>query len=132
MSTFAIYPCHLNALLSIKHGRKYGKDFCTKNPNIQEIEKASKKLGLEFALEEKKTHPKTPLNPGRIRFKKEYGRMNVIRGLKQEIEELRIVTVEKAAAKKDNVKAKIGKSIFMPRTKKKKDDKKNKKMNKNN
>ncbi|ELA46165.1 hypothetical protein VCUG_02334 [Vavraia culicis subsp. floridensis] len=127
MSTFAIYPCHMNAALSHKHGRKYNKKLCTSNPTIQEMEKAAAALGLQFTLEDKKTHPKTPLDPGRIRFSKEYGRLTVIRGLKQEIEELRIVKVEKEIAKKENVKAKIGTTVFMPRTKKKKDEKKSKK-----
>lgn len=130
MTTFAIYPCHINSTLSHKHGRKYNKEFCVSNPTIYEMKMAADHLGLEHTLEDNKIHPKTPFVPGRVRFNKTYGRINVVRGLKQEIEELRIMEARKEEIKKENVKAKIGKSVFIPRTKKKKSEKRNKKINK--
>ena len=49
-----IWPQYLNKELSINEGRKIAKEDSVKEPTINDIERALKRLGLTFELEKDK------------------------------------------------------------------------------
>ena len=52
-----IWPQYLNKELSINEGRKIAKEDSVKEPTINDIERALKRLGLTFELEKDKSYP---------------------------------------------------------------------------
>ena len=64
---FTIYPCYMNALLSIQAGRRLPKDKCVPNPHIQELSFCLSNLRLRHVIEGHKSHPRDWAHPGRIK-----------------------------------------------------------------
>ena len=51
-----LYPCYFDAGLLRSEGRRVSKSRAVKNPTIADIERATKKAGLQFRIEQKH-HP---------------------------------------------------------------------------
>ena len=52
-----IWPQYLNKDLSLSEGRKIAKDDCVANPTVNDIEKALKRLGLEYNVQNEFSYP---------------------------------------------------------------------------
>jgi len=51
-----LYPCYFDAGLLRSEGRRVSRSRAVKNPSIADIERATKKAGLQFRVEQK-PHP---------------------------------------------------------------------------
>ena len=49
-----IWPQYLNKNLSLKEGRKISKEDAVKDPSMNEIEKALKRLGLSYNIDKER------------------------------------------------------------------------------
>ena len=52
-----IYPEYFNKDFSLNEGRKVPKEIAIKNPTISNIEKALRKLQIQFTIEKNKSYP---------------------------------------------------------------------------
>ena len=52
-----IWPQYLNENLSLKEGRKISKEDAVKDPSMNEIEKALKRLGLSYNIDKERAYP---------------------------------------------------------------------------
>ena len=52
-----IWPQYLDKNLSLSEGRKVSKDLAVSEPTIQEIDRALKRLGLDYTTEKYKAYP---------------------------------------------------------------------------
>lgn len=124
MSTFVIYPIQIDSKCKKSDGRKYCLQKCVENPTIDEIEHACNALSIPVVIEKEKRHPRTPEKYGRARFDKNLGKKGVIIAIKQEILILRTKEKESQNIKKEQTRAVVGSKILMPKSKKKKEQKK--------
>ena len=85
-----IWPQYLNKNLSLKEGRKIAKEDCVKDPSINEIEKALKRLGLEYELEKERAYPgKWYEKSGRALVEWDKTKLELIREISLKIKEIR-------------------------------------------
>ncbi|KAG0438502.1 Signal recognition particle SEC65 subunit [Dictyocoela muelleri] len=105
---FMIYPVHLDLKLKKSEGRKYKKELCVEKPQISEIKKVLDDLELEYQLEDKKRHPRSPFTWGRVKVPKMYGKANIIQSIATGIKELRL---KKEESKQNELKQNESKVI---------------------
>lgn len=97
--TFTLHPCHFNATLTKKQGRKYGIKNCVQNPTCEEMKNACNKLELQVDVQDNKRHPRDQDVYGRLMFAKNIDRYIVVAALKQEINAERLRQKEKKEQK---------------------------------
>lgn len=85
-----IWPQYMNKSLSLKEGRKIAKEDCVKDPSINEIEKALKRLGLKYELEKERAYPgKWYEKSGRALVEWDKTKLELIREISLKIKEIR-------------------------------------------
>lgn len=85
-----IWPQYLNKDLSLSEGRKISVEESVKNPSINEIERALKRLGFTYNLEKDKAYPgKWYEKSGRVLVEWEGTKLDLIREVSLKIKELR-------------------------------------------
>ena len=85
-----IWPQYLDKNLSLKEGRKISKEDCVKEPTINEIEKALKRLGLKYELEKGRAYPgKWYEKSGRALVEWDKTKLELIREISLKIKEIR-------------------------------------------
>ena len=57
---YVIYPIYFDKSVSRLTGRKLSKKYAVEKPNIEDIAKAARSLGLNPVLEKDRAHPSTP------------------------------------------------------------------------
>ena len=85
-----IWPQYLNKILSLKEGRKISKEDCVKDPSMNEIEKALKRLGLSYNIDKERAYPgKWYEKSGRVLVEWEGTKLELIREVSLKIKEIR-------------------------------------------
>ena len=85
-----MWPQYLNKELSINEGRKIAKEDSVKEPTINDIERALKRLGLTFELEKDKSYPgKWYEKSGRALVEWEGTKLELIKEISLKIKEMR-------------------------------------------
>lgn len=85
-----IWPQYLNKDLSLSEGRKISVEESVKNPSINEIERALKRLGYAYNLEKDRAYPgKWYEKSGRVLVEWEGTKLDLIREVSLKIKELR-------------------------------------------
>ena len=85
-----IWPQYLNKNLSLKEGRKISKEDCVKDPSMNEIEKALKRLGLAYNIDKERAYPgKWYEKSGRALVEWEGTKLELIREVSLKIKEIR-------------------------------------------
>ena len=85
-----IWPQYMNKNLSLNEGRKIAKEDCVKDPSLNEIEKALKRLGLKYELEKEMAYPgKWYEKSGRALVEWDKTKLELIREISLKIKEIR-------------------------------------------
>ena len=85
-----IWQKYLNKNLSLKEGRKISKEDCVKDPSMNEIEKALKRLGLSYNIDKERAYPgKWYEKSGRALVEWEGTKLELIREVSLKIKEIR-------------------------------------------
>ena len=85
-----IWPQYLNKNLSLKEGRKISKEDCVKDPSMNEIEKALKRLGLSYNIDKERAYPgKWYEKSRRVLVEWEGTKLELIREVSLKIKEIR-------------------------------------------
>ena len=85
-----IWPQYLNKNLSLKEGRKIALEDCVKDPTMNEIEKALKRLGLKYNIDKERAYPgKWYEKSGRALVEWEGTKLELIREVSLKIKEIR-------------------------------------------
>ena len=85
-----IWPQYLNKNLSLKEGRKISKEDAVKDPSMNEIEKAVKRLGLSYNIDKERAYPgKWYEKSGRVLVEWEGTKLELIREVSLKIKEIR-------------------------------------------
>ncbi len=85
-----IWPQYLNKNLSLKEGRKISKEDSVKDPSMNEIEKALKRLGLSYNIDKERAYPgKWYEKSGRVLVEWEGTKLELIREASLKIKEIR-------------------------------------------
>ena len=85
-----IWPQYLNKNLSLKEGRKISKEDCVKDPSMNEIEKALKRLGLSYNIDKERAYPgKWYEKSGRALVEWEGTKLELIKEVSLKIKEIR-------------------------------------------
>ena len=85
-----IWPQYLNKNLSLKEGRKISKEDAVKDPSMNEIEKALKRLGLSYNIDKERAYPgKWYEKSGRALVEWEGTKLELIREVTLKIKEIR-------------------------------------------
>ena len=85
-----IWPQYLNENLSLKEGRKISKEDAVKDPTMNEIERALKRLGLSYNIDKERAYPgKWYEKSGRALVEWEGTKLELIREVSFKIKELR-------------------------------------------
>ncbi|WP_458456572.1 signal recognition particle subunit SRP19/SEC65 family protein [Methanobrevibacter sp.] len=85
-----IWPQYLNKNLSLNQGRKIALEDCVKDPTMNEIEKALKRLGLKYNIDKERAYPgKWYEKSGRVLVEWEGTKLELIREVSLKIKEIR-------------------------------------------
>ncbi len=85
-----IWPQYLNKNLSLSEGRKISQDDSVKDPTINDIERALKRLGLKYELEKDKSYPgKWYEKSGRVLVEWNKTKLELIKEISLKIKEMR-------------------------------------------
>ncbi|MCQ2970051.1 signal recognition particle subunit SRP19 [Methanobrevibacter gottschalkii] len=85
-----VWPQYLNKKLSLNEGRKISKEDCVKDPTINDIERALKRLGLNYELEKDKSYPgKWYEKSGRALVEWDKSKLELIKEISLKIKEIR-------------------------------------------
>ena len=85
-----IWPQYLNKNLSLSEGRKISKDDAVAEPTISDIEKALKRLGLQYNVQKEFSYPgKWYEKSGRVLVEWEGTKLDLIREISLKIKETR-------------------------------------------
>ena len=60
-----IWPQYINKDLSLSEGRKISKENAVKEPTLNDIERALKRLGLKYSMQKDVAYPGKWYEPGR-------------------------------------------------------------------
>lgn len=75
-----IYPAYLNAKISRKKGRRVPREYTVKNPTVNEIFRAARKLRLSPVVEAGKSYPRNWFyEKGRIKVVKVKSKLNTLK-----------------------------------------------------
>lgn len=84
---WVIWPVYFDANVSRKEGRKVSKELAIKNPSIDDIYKAAKKLGLNPVKEEKAYPKRWWRKEGRLLIDKKGKKMEIIKKIAEIIKQ---------------------------------------------
>ena len=85
-----VWPQYLNQDLSLKEGRKISKEDAVKEPSLNDIERALKRLGLKYNIQKEFSYPgKWYEKSGRILVEWEGTKLELIREISLKIKEIR-------------------------------------------
>lgn len=85
-----IWPQYINSKLKLSEGRKISKEDAVKDPTINEIEKALKKLNIEYELIENHAYPGEWWNKcGEIKIDKVDNKLELLREISKKIKSFR-------------------------------------------
>lgn len=85
-----IWPQYLNKDLSLSEGRKIAKDDAVANPTVNDIEKALKRLGLEYEVQKEFSYPgKWYEKSGRVLVEWDKTKLELIREISLKIKEFK-------------------------------------------
>lgn len=85
-----IWPQYLDKSLTLKEGRKIAKDDAVKEPTLNEIERAIKRLGLKYNVQKEFSYPgKWYEKSGRILVEWDKTKLELIREVSLEIKDMR-------------------------------------------
>ena len=85
-----IWPQYLNKNLTLKEGRKIAKEDAVSDPTISDVERAVKRLGLEYDIKKDVAYPgKWYEKSGRILVEWEGTKLELIREVSMKIKEMR-------------------------------------------
>ena len=85
-----IWPQYLDKNLSLKEGRKISKEDCVKDPKLSEIEKALKRLGLQYNVQKERSYPgKWYEKSGRVLVEWEDTKLELLKEVSLKIKEIR-------------------------------------------
>ena len=86
----AIWPQYMDKDLTLNEGRKIALDDCVKEPTINDIERALKRLNLPHSLQKENAYPgKWYEKSGRILVEWEGTKLELIREVSLEIKNMR-------------------------------------------
>ena len=85
-----IWPQYLNKNLTLKEGRKIAKEDAVSDPTISDIERAVKRLGLQYNIQKEVSYPgQWYEKSGRILVEWEGRKLELIREVSLKIKEMR-------------------------------------------
>lgn len=85
-----IWPQYLDKNLTLKEGRKISKEDAVKDPTMQEIERALKRLGLKYNIDKESAFPgKWYKKSGRALVEWDKTKLELIREISLKIKETR-------------------------------------------
>ena len=85
-----VWPQYLNKNLSLSEGRKISLEDAVKDPNINDIERALKRIGLTYELERDKAYPgKWYEKSGGALVEWDKSKLELIREISLKIKEMR-------------------------------------------
>ena len=85
-----IWPQYLNKNLSLSQGRKIALEDAVKDPSLNEIEKALKRLGLKYDIDRESAYPgKWYEKSGRVLVEWDNTKLELIREISLKIKEFR-------------------------------------------
>ena len=85
-----IWPQYLNKNLTLKEGRKIAKEDAVSDPTISDVERAVKRLGLQYNIQKDVSYPgQWYEKTGRILVEWEGTKLELIREVSLKIKEMR-------------------------------------------
>ena len=85
-----IWPEYINKELSLNEGRKVSKEIAVKNPSINDIERALKRMGLKYSMQKEKSYPgKWYDKSGRVLVEWEGTKLELLKEVSLKIKEIR-------------------------------------------
>ena len=85
-----IWPQYLNKNLSLKEGRKIAKEYAVKDPSLNDIERALKRLGLTHSVQKEFSYPgKWYEKSGRVLVEYDKTKLELIKEISLKIKEIR-------------------------------------------
>ena len=85
-----IWPQYLDKNLSLSQGRKVSKDIAVSEPSLSDIERALKRLGLQYTIEKEQSYPgKWYEKSGRVLVEWDKTKLELLKEVSLKIEELR-------------------------------------------
>ena len=85
-----IWPQYINKNLSLSEGRKISKEDSVKDPTLNDIERALKRLGLQYSVQKDVAYPgKWYEKSGRILVEWEGTKLELLREVSLEIKSMR-------------------------------------------
>ena len=85
-----IWPQYLDKNLSLSEGRKVSKEIAVKEPNLNEIERALKRMGLKYSMQEEFSYPgKWYEKSGRVLVEWEGTKLELLKEVSLKIKEIR-------------------------------------------
>ena len=85
-----IWPQYLDKNLTLKEGRKIAKEYAVKEPSLNEIEKALKRLGLTYNVQKERAYPgKWYEKSGRVLVEYENTKLELIKEISLKIKAIR-------------------------------------------
>ena len=85
-----LWPQYLNKNLSLSQGRKLALEDAVKDPSLNEIEKALKRLGLKYDIDRESAYPgKWYEKSGRVLVEWDKTKLELIREISLKIKEIR-------------------------------------------
>ena len=85
-----IWPQYLDKNLTLKEGRKIAKEYAVKEPTLNEIERAVKRLGLPYSVQKEFSYPgKWYEKSGRILVEWDKTKLELLKEVSLKIKEIR-------------------------------------------
>ena len=85
-----IWPQYIDKNLSLSEGRKVSKEIAVKEPTLSEIERALKRLGLQYSLQKEKSYPgKWYEKSGRVLVEWDGTKLELLKTVSLEIKKIR-------------------------------------------
>ena len=85
-----IWPQYINENLTLSEGRKISKEDAVKDPTLNDIERALKRLGLKYSMQKEASYPgKWYEKSGRVLVEWEGTKLELLREVSLKIKEIR-------------------------------------------
>ena len=85
-----IWPQYLDKDLTLKQGRKVSKDLAVKEPALNDIERALKRLGLKYTIDKERAYPgKWYEKSGRILVEWEGTKLELLKEVSLKLKEIK-------------------------------------------
>ena len=85
-----VWPQYINKDLSLSEGRKVSKKIAVKDPSMNDIERALKRMGLQMTVEKDKSYPgKWYEKSGRVLVESDAKKLDLLKDICNEIKKIR-------------------------------------------